>query len=133
MKNLPKEERKIVLQDFLNKEHIKSVIIENNLINKTDPTKGGGTNGKLIQAAVCNNPHNFVYGPGAKKKDERGIHRGRDPGDKTDMELLEKQREEYKKNESIQTSVQRSQLKKQSEEYNESIQRDTAVWLQNYG
>ena len=82
---------------------------------------------------MCNNPHNFVYGPGAKKKDERGIHRGRDPGDKTDMELLEKQREEYKKNKSIQTSVQRSQLKKQSEEYNESIQRDTPVFLQNFG
>ena len=63
---MPKEERKIVLQDFLNKDHIKKVIIENDLINKTGPKNRDGHFGKLIHAAVSNNPHNLVYGPGCK-------------------------------------------------------------------
>ena len=89
-RNLSIEDRKKVLNNYLNKDHIKSVIIKNDLINKTYL----GTHGKLIHAAVSNNPHNLVYGPGKDLTSNK--HRGRDPGEKKDVEILDKQTTDYK-------------------------------------
>jgi hypothetical protein len=91
-KTLEKDERKKVLENFLNKDHVKNVIINRGLINKTGP---GCNHGKLIHAAVVNNPNNLVYGPGYDTNGK--ALRGKEPGNNKDTEILEKQTDDYKK------------------------------------
>ena len=91
-KNLPKEARKQVLNEYLNRQHIKSVIIENKLIDKD--IHGVKDHGRLILASFVNNPNNLVYGPGYNDKGKS--FRGKEPGDKKDSELAGLQTDEHK-------------------------------------
>lgn len=71
------------LNQYLNKPHIKSVIIDNDLTNPDN------NHGEVIHAAIANNPHNLVYGPNPN-------HRCKDPKSGLDDKILEAQRHEYK-------------------------------------
>ena len=58
-----------------------------NLIENTEE------HGVLIRAAISNNPHNLVHGPGIKNKQ---ILRGKEPKEKLDDELLSCQSSHFK-------------------------------------
>lgn len=79
----PEQEQIDKLNTYVNKPHIRSIIIEKDL---TNPKKNPG---KVIVAAIANNPNNYVYGPSSE-------HRGSDPGGSRDDELLGAQSPEYK-------------------------------------
>jgi hypothetical protein len=70
---------------MLNQEHIKRIIKDNKLINRTGSSRN---HGKLIHAAVVNNHHNLVYGPGYNTNGKS--HRGEDPGPEIETGILEK-------------------------------------------
>jgi hypothetical protein len=79
----PIEDRKKELGEYLNNPHIKSVILDNNLINNPD-----NDHGEIIHAAISNNPHNLVNG--SKKE-----YRSNDPGRGQDTEILNAQAANY--------------------------------------
>lgn len=79
-KHLTKES----VEEYVNKQHIKTVIIKNKLIVKRQK----GDHGKVIHASISNNPHNFVRGP-------TGAKRGDDPKQKVDAKILSRQSNEY--------------------------------------
>ncbi len=80
--------RKQILENYLNKEHIRGIIIE--CVN--DPNLTRDKHGKLILASFVNNPNIMVYGP-AYCKQTKGSkkHRGREPNNNKDTELAELQ------------------------------------------
>lgn len=87
------EKRKKLLDNYLKTPHIKNIITENNLLNLNLPIEIGVLvsdfeHGKLIHAAISNNPCNIVAGP---------LRRGFDSHFKFDTEIYNKQPKEFNK------------------------------------
>jgi hypothetical protein len=59
-KTLPVADRLKILGDYMNVKHIMKVLIEHNLTNTIHDQ------GKVIHAAIVNNPYNLVFGPSEK-------------------------------------------------------------------
>lgn len=85
-KSEPIEDQKQKLESYLNLPHIKQPILDNNLVNNNPGPDDN--HGRVIHAAISNNPHNLVHGP----KHEL---RGDDPESGKDNEILNAQPENY--------------------------------------
>jgi hypothetical protein len=83
---LNNKEQKKELETVINAPHIKKIIDDKSLLDRTGP---GKTHGKLIYAAYISNTNNLIDGPGRHKN---GKHlRGSDPGAELDSEIIDKQ------------------------------------------
>ena len=91
-KKLDIDDRKKIINEYLNREHIKDIIIGKGLINYE--FRGRKDHGLLIAASFVNNPNNLVYGPGYNRKGKP--HRGNEKKDKKDIELAALQSNDHK-------------------------------------
>lgn len=73
------------LEEYINQDHIKNVIVDAKFENIRKDLHG-----RLLHAALSNNPHNFVRGPEPKD-------RAFDPRDGIDQEILNQQTDGYKR------------------------------------
>lgn len=83
--SLSKQDKKNLIQEYLNKEHIKERLLKEPKFLQNERHN----HGRIQHAAVSHNPNNRVFGPTGKK-------RANDPGNKIDKEIAALQSNEWR-------------------------------------